>query len=88
MIPRAAFTLHTHRRSDVPSFHLSVSVFFLMSATVCITWLQWISGIIGLVVLIPYSALPSASKNVDHPSRYWRLFFRVMAVLACNSRKG
>lgn len=39
---------------------------------------------IGLVVLIPYTALPPASKNVDHPSRYWRLFFRLMAILACN----
>lgn len=55
-----------------------------MSATACITWLQWILGMIATVVLVPNIMLPPASKNVDHPSRYWRLFFRVMAVLASN----
>lgn len=55
-----------------------------MSAAACITWLQWILGMIALVVLIPNVMLPPASKNVDHPSRYWRIFFRIMVVLTSN----
>jgi len=55
-----------------------------MSATAVIVWSQWIFGLIGTLVLVPYITIPPASKNVDHPSRYCRLFFRSMAVLASN----
>ncbi|WP_054991139.1 hypothetical protein [Pseudomonas coronafaciens] len=37
-----------------------------------------------MVVIVPYNSIPPASKNIDHPSRPWRIFFRIMAVCACN----
>lgn len=55
-----------------------------MTLTAWITVFQWGLGIVGALVLVPNTAMPPASRNVDHPSRFWRVFFRVMAVLASN----
>lgn len=55
----------------------------LMSPLVCVVTFQFVAGMIGLVVVVPNPTPSPASRNIDHPSQAWRIFFRIMAVCMC-----
>ncbi|MGG5284721.1 hypothetical protein ACQZ2G_12045 [Pseudomonas viridiflava] len=55
-----------------------------MSATVVVLIVQFILGPICLCIAVPYIGFPKASTRIDHPSRPWRIFYRIMLVGMCN----
>jgi hypothetical protein len=59
-------------------------VTFLMTATAYVFFFQFVAGIIGICVVWPNIAVPPASKNIDHPFRPLRIFFRIMTACMCN----
>ncbi len=56
---------------------------YLMSPLMCVVTFQFVAGMIGTCVVIPNPTLSRASRNIDHPSKAWRIFFRIMAVCMC-----
>ncbi len=54
-----------------------------MSPLVCVVTFQFVAGMIGFCVVFPNPTPSPASRNIDHPSRAWRIFFRIMAVFMC-----
>ncbi|SDI64477.1 hypothetical protein SAMN05216588_12114 [Pseudomonas flavescens] len=46
---------------------------------------QFIVGIVSTCIVVPYPhSVAPATKNIDHPSRPWRIFYRVMTLFMCN----
>ena len=44
----------------------------------------FIAGVVGYIPLATTFAFLPATRTIDHPSKAWRIFYRVMAVLMCN----
>lgn len=44
----------------------------------------FIAGVVGYIPLATTFAFLPATRTIDHPSREWRIFYRVMAVFMCN----
>ncbi|WP_143514179.1 hypothetical protein [Pseudomonas syringae] len=54
-----------------------------MTPLMCVVTFQFVAGMIGTCVVTPNPTLSPASRNIDHPSKAWRIFFRIMAVCMC-----
>ncbi|MCD9007205.1 hypothetical protein LDO31_13360 [Luteimonas sp. XNQY3] len=61
---------------------------FTMSLTPWIIVFQFVAGIVATCIVIPSLRIPPAGENIDHPSRPWRIFYRIMTVLMCNLWSG
>ena len=55
-----------------------------MTLTPYVFAFQFAAGIIGCCVVIPQQVIPPSSENIDHPSRPWRIFYRLMTLCMCN----
>lgn len=56
-----------------------------MTLTMFVFFFQSIVGCIGTCIVMPSpGVIPPSTKNIDHPSRPWRIFYRVMAICMCN----
>jgi hypothetical protein len=55
-----------------------------MTLTPYVLAFQFAAGIIGCCVVIPQQVIPPSSENIDHPSRPWRIFYRLMTLCMCN----
>ena len=56
-----------------------------MTPTFFVFFVQSITGCIGICIVLPRpGVIPPSTRNIDHPSRPWRIFYRVMTICACN----
>lgn len=56
-----------------------------MTLTFLVFILQSIAGVIGICFVLPRpGVIPPSTRNIDHPSKPWRIFYRVMAICMCN----
>lgn len=56
-----------------------------MTLTMFVFFFQSIAGGIGTCIVMPSpGVIPPSTKNIDHPSKPWRIFYRVMAICMCN----
>lgn len=69
----------------MPSSRFSRFDWPLMTLTFFVFTLQSIAGVIGTCIVLPRpGVIPPSTRNIDHPSRPWRIFYRVMAICMCN----
>ncbi|PNB74214.1 hypothetical protein C1X64_10850 [Pseudomonas sp. GW456-E7] len=56
-----------------------------MTLTFFVFAFQSIIGLIGTCIVLPRpGVIPPSTRNIDHPSRPWRIFYRAMAICMCN----
>ena len=56
-----------------------------MTLTLFVFAFQFIAGLIGTCIVLPRpGVIPLSTGNIDHPSKPWRIFYRVMAICMCN----
>ena len=56
-----------------------------MTLTLFVFTFQLITGLIGTCIVLPRpGVIPPSNRNIDHPSKPWRIFYRIMAICMCN----
>jgi hypothetical protein len=56
-----------------------------MTLTLFVFAFQFIAGVVGTCIVLPRpGVIQRSTRNIDHPSKPWRIFYRVMALCMCN----